>query len=96
MTDPVKPINGNSTPSAKRTQAKTNSTTVKIGGVTFNKNQIEADKTKKYTLNGKKMNTVFVKPGIQIDYPDQTKKRLKLKVMDLVQSGTILMIHIFE
>ena len=56
MTKPVKPISGNSTPSVKRAQTKPNSTKVKIGGVTFNKDQIEADKTKKYTLNGKKMN----------------------------------------
>ena len=79
MTEPVKPISGNSTPSVKRAQTKPSSTKVKIGGVTFNKDQIEADKTEKYTLNGKKMNTVFVKPGIQIDYPDQTKKQAEVE-----------------
>ncbi len=79
MTEPVKPISDNSTLSTKRAQTKTNSRKVKIGGVTFNKDQIEADKTKKYTLNGKKMNTVFVKPGIQIDYPDQTKKHAEIE-----------------
>ena len=70
MTDPVKPISGKkAAPAAKPAQPKT----VKIGNVEFRRDQIEADKTKTYTQNGKKMNTVFVKPGVQIDFPDQTK-----------------------
>ena len=70
MTDPVKPISGKkAAPAVKPAQPKT----VKIGNVEFRRDQIEADKTKTYTQNGKKMNTVFVKPGVQIDFPDQTK-----------------------
>lgn len=71
MTEPVKPISSKkAAPAAKPApQPKT----VKIGNVEFRKDQIEADKTKTYTQNGKKMNTVFVKPGVQIDFPDQTK-----------------------
>lgn len=74
MTEPLKPISEHSTQTTGNYQVKAKSNKVKIGGVIFDKNQIEADKTKTYTLNGKKMNTVWVKPGIQIDYPDQTKK----------------------
>ncbi len=75
MTEPVKPI-GKNTPAAPAAPAKTEaekekSNKIKIGGVIFDKNQIEADKTTSYTENGKKMNTVFVKPGVRIDFPDQ-------------------------
>ncbi len=73
MTDPVKPI-GKNTPAVPATPVKNEekkSSEVKIGGVIFDKNQIEADKTSSYTLNGKKMNSVFLKPGVRIDFPDQ-------------------------
>ncbi|MGN0031101.1 MAG: hypothetical protein ACI37Q_04010 [Candidatus Gastranaerophilaceae bacterium] len=71
MTKPVKPISAKTaTPAvAKPAQPKT----VKIGNVEFRKDQIEEDKTKTYTQNGKKINTVFVKPGVQIDFPDQAE-----------------------
>lgn len=70
MTEPVKPISQKQSTAAPagKTQKMQK---VKIGGIEFRKDQIEADKTSSYTLNGKKMNTVFVKPGVQIDFPDQ-------------------------
>lgn len=74
MTKPVKPISSAATTTPKEVPAKPQAPEkVKIGNVEFRKDQIEADKTKTYTLNGKKMNTVFVKPGVQIDFPDQEK-----------------------
>lgn len=77
--EPVKPVSR----ASKNAQAKVaqnekkqqNSEKVKIGGVLFNRNQIDESKTKTYTQNGQKMNTVFVKPGVQIDYPDQKNKK---------------------
>ena len=71
MTEPVKPVGKNSTIKQTTAVKKQKSDKVNIGGVIFNKNQIEHDKTSSYRLNGEKINTVFVKPGIQIDFPDQ-------------------------
>lgn len=76
MTEPVKPV-------SSKTTAKTNRQSVthkqpqkvKIGNVEFRKDQIIEDKTKTYMKDGKKMNTVFVKPGVQIDFPDQNQKQ---------------------
>lgn len=70
--EPVKPISGQpakETNSPKPEESKK----VKIGNVEFRKDQIDADKTKTYVKNGKKMNSVMVKPGVQIDFPDQSK-----------------------
>ncbi|MCM1010078.1 MAG: hypothetical protein NC390_04255 [Fusobacterium sp.] len=72
MTEPVKPISSKTTAQPKAPAAPQESKKVKIGNVEFRKDQIESDKTRTYVLNGKKMNTVFVKPGVQIDFPDQT------------------------
>ncbi|MBO6088065.1 hypothetical protein J6P92_06970 [bacterium] len=71
MTDPVKPVSRKTAPQPQQI-APQEKKTVKIGNVEFRKDQIEANKTKTYMQNGKKMNTVFVKPGVQIDFPDQT------------------------
>lgn len=54
---------------------------VKIGGVEFNENQIEKAET--YTKNGKKMNSVFLKPGVQIEYPDQANTEKSPRVESL-------------
>lgn len=69
MTDPVKPISRKQQTTAAKPAVPPK--TVRIGNVEFRKDQIDADKTKTYMQNGKKMNTVFVKPGVQIDFPDQ-------------------------
>lgn len=71
MTEAVKPIGKNTTQTQKTNVKKQTSDKVNIGGVMFNKNQIETDKTSSYTLDGKKINTVFLKPGVKIDFPDQ-------------------------
>ena len=76
MTEPV---------TTQRNQPQLNNTKVNIGGITFDKNQIEADKTRRYTLNGRNMNSVFVKPGIKIDYPDQTKNNASVESIGLRQ-----------
>jgi len=70
MTEPVKPIS--SKPQAPAAKPAEPPKTVKIGGVTFNRDQIDADKTTTFQQNGRKMNSVFVKPGVRIDFPDQT------------------------
>ncbi len=76
--EPVKPVSRTSknaqTKAVENKQKQQNSEKVKIGGVLFNRNQIDESKTKTYTQDGKKMNTVFVKPGVQINYPDQSNK----------------------
>lgn len=56
---------------------------VKIGGVIFDSNQIEADKTTSYVRNGQRINTVFVKPGVQIDFPDQKNSKKHPEVQSL-------------
>ena len=77
--EPVKPVNSASqngqTGAARELSATNKPQEVNIGGVTFNRNQIDEDKTKTYVKDGKKMNTVFVKPGVQIDFPDQKNKK---------------------
>ena len=79
MTEPVKPISAKSLPKTD-TPKPEESKTVKIGNVEFRKNQIIEDKTRTYTDKGKKMNTVFVKPGVQIDFPDQNNPNKKPSV----------------
>ncbi len=73
MTEPVKPVN-NKTQTVQTNQPKAKTDKVRIGNVEFKRNEIIEDKTKTYVQNGKKMNTVFVKPGVQIDFPDQNPK----------------------
>lgn len=80
MTEPVKPIGKSTAASQTKAVQKQKSNKINIGGVIFDKNQIDADKTSSYTLNGKKINTVFVKPGIQIDFPDQKNPNKKPSV----------------
>ncbi len=75
MTDPVKPISSKTTAQTKAPAKPKEAQKVKIGNVEFRKDQIDADKTKSYIQNGKKMNTVFLKPGVQIDFPDQTNPK---------------------
>lgn len=69
MTEPVKPI-GKKTQSASAAPKKEEPKKVKIGGIEFRKDEI--DKTSSYVKDGKKINSVFLKNGVQIDYPNQT------------------------
>ena len=84
MVEPVKPVSrASKTAKAKEVQqiqAQPKSKTVEIGGVTFNRDQIDESKTKTYVQNGKNMNSVFVKPGVQINYPDQKNPKNKPSV----------------
>lgn len=55
--------------------------TVKIGGVEYKANQVES--SEKYTQNGQTRYNVFVKPGVQLDYPAQTDKSKSPRVESL-------------
>lgn len=69
----VKPVNSKRQQVVQKAEVKrTEPEKTKIGGVEFRKDHIEKATT--YTENGKKMNSVFVRPGVRIDYPDQTGK----------------------
>lgn len=72
MTEPLKPVGRKTTTQPAKPAEPAAPKTVKIGGVSFKASQIEADKTTTYIKDGKKMNTVWVKPGVRIDFPNQT------------------------
>ena len=76
MAEPVRPVSSKTKAAASQPKAQPQEPKkVKIGNVEFRKDQIIEDKTKTYMKDGKKMNTVFVKPGVQIDFPDQNPKK---------------------
>lgn len=74
MSESVRPVNGKTNYEKASSVKPMNeeSTKVNIGGVTFDKNQIDEDKTRSYMKDGRKINSVFIKPGVRIDFPDQT------------------------
>lgn len=83
--EPVKPVNSKTQKVAAAKEAASVSKNKKtiIGGVEFNKDQIDYDKTTTYTQDGKKINSVFVKPGVRIDYPDQKDSGKKPSVKSI-------------
>lgn len=84
MTEPVKPVSKRTVNTAA--PAKTQKTQkVKIGGIEFRKDQV--GKTSEYTKNNQKINTVFLKNGMQIDFPNQTNSKKEPSIDSRGKSG---------
>lgn len=67
-----KPINSQTVAAQQAAQQRTEQPkpqTVKIGGVEYEKEQIKS--VKEYTQNGQTRYSVFLKPGVKLDYPTQ-------------------------
>ncbi len=74
--EPVKPISAKSQAETQKASAKSEKTEkVNIGGVLFNKNEIKESRIR--NKNGEKINTVFLKPGLKLEFPDQTDPNKK-------------------
>ncbi len=80
MTEPLKPINSKTPKPQPQPVTPQKPKEVNIGGVIFNPNHIDAEKTTTFMENGVKMNSVFTSAGLQIVYPDQTNPDKQPKV----------------
>lgn len=74
------PINSKTLSAQKPVQPK-QPQKVKIGGVEYNREHIEKSETN--VKNGKKEYSVFVKPGVQIVYPEQTSGNATVESLGL-------------